>query len=131
MGSVTTFQCLSCRHVQRAEVRVRGAARAPRDAQPEVHTRIAMLLALTRCPRCGYFDRGVASHNRHSRRFAQLTLGGLALATVIALFLIPAVSPLIFAIVGCALVVGCFALAYSLRDRYPTSVEGRVVLTDR
>ena len=65
-----TYQCLNCRLAQRAEVRrhgrtklaTRGAARA------DANTSLAMLLALKRCPRCGYFDKGVAEHNRKTVR---------------------------------------------------------------
>lgn len=131
MGSSTTFHCLKCRLAQRAEVRVR----LPDTNKQRVHawqanTRLAMMLALKRCPRCGYYDRGVAKHNRYNLRFAQVSLGTLVLAIALSLFAIPSVPRVAFVITSVLLVAGFVALLRVFSTRYPVNVESRVILTE-
>lgn len=87
-----------------------------------------MLLALKHCPRCGYFDRGVAKHNRDTVRAALVTstivLGVIALS----LFAIPAVSRLVFAVTLGVLALACAAIVQRVRTKFPQSVESRVIL---
>lgn len=131
MGNSTTFHCLKCRLAQRAEVKVR----LPDTTKVRVHawqanTRVAMMLALKRCPRCGYYDRGVEKHNRYNRRFAQVSTGLLALAIGLSLFAIPAVPRLAFIITSVVLFACFVALLRVFSKRYPMNVESRVILTE-
>jgi hypothetical protein len=131
MGSSTTFHCLKCRLAQRAEVKVR----LPDVTRPRVHawqanTRVAMMLALKKCPRCGYYDRGVEKHNRYNLRFAQLSTGVLVLAIALSLFAIPSVPRIAFIITSVLLLGGFVALLRVFQKRYPMNVESRVILTE-
>ncbi|HEU0031924.1 MAG TPA: hypothetical protein VFQ53_14930 [Kofleriaceae bacterium] len=128
----STFQCINCRLAQRAEVR--GAkstgSRARGAPRIDANTPVAMLLALKRCPRCGYFDRGVAAHNRHTVRVGIVLWGSLLAAVATALLLIPGVPRVIAAIIAGMLAIAFVALIRHLRNRYPQSVESRVVLLE-
>ncbi len=87
-----------------------------------------MLLALKRCPRCGYYDRGVASANRQTVRVALIGAGiGLAI-TMLCLFAIPAISRPVFAVIAGVLGLGFAALARHVITKFPQSVESRVIL---
>jgi hypothetical protein len=131
MGNSTTFHCLKCRLAQRAEVRVR----LPDNNKLRVHawqanTRVAMMLALKRCPRCGYYDRGVEKHNRYNLRFAVVSTGLLAIAIALSLFAIPAVPRTAFIITSVVLGACFVALLRVFFQRYPMNVESRVILTE-
>jgi len=125
-----TYQCLNCRLAQRVEVRTSsaGATRARGAPRSDANTSLAMLLALKKCPRCGHFDRSVASHNRHTVRVGLTLSGSLLLITALTLFAIPSVSRLVFAITVGALALGFLALLRHLRFHYPANVESRVTL---
>ena len=113
MGRSAIYQCLNCRLAQRVQV----------DGDP-----VATLLALKRCPRCGYYDHGVASHNRRTLRFAQVTL---LIAFVFAALAVLLVAPRL----AFGVSVGVLAVVYAvvvrrLATRYPYDVETRVSLVE-
>jgi hypothetical protein len=125
-----TYQCLHCRLAQRAEVRtimlsshhMRGAGRG------DANSALAMLLALKRCPRCGHFDRRIASFHRHTVRVGLIGYALLIGIVAITLFAIPSVpKEALYATLG-VLVIGGVLLFRRLRHRYPTNVERRVSL---
>jgi hypothetical protein len=127
-----TYHCLNCRLAQRAEVLRSsiGISRGRHAARADANTRVAMLLALKRCPRCGHFDRGVAKHNRQTVRVAEVFLGLVLAITALCLLAIPSVPQL-----AVAVSIGTFLLAFAacdrlLRGRYPQNVERRVILTE-
>jgi hypothetical protein len=131
MGSSTTFHCLKCRLAQRAEVRLRRQETAKPTAHAwQANTRVAMLLALKRCPRCGYYDRGVEKHNRHNLRFAQIATGTLVLAIALSLLAIPSVPRLAFIISSAAMLAGFVVLLRMYSRKFPRNVESRVILVE-
>jgi hypothetical protein len=132
MTGNTTYQCLNCRLAQRAEVRTSSApsttARARGAHRTDANTSVAMLLALKRCPRCGYYDRGVASANRQTVRVALIASGTALALAVLCLFAIPAVSRLVFAVTAGLLGLGFLVLTRHVLRKFPQSVESRVIL---
>ena len=127
-GHATMFNCLNCRLAQRAQVHSRIVTQP--QTTHHANTTIAMLLALKRCPRCGHFDRGVAKHNKHNLRFALSSSGLLIGVVAAALFLIPSVPLVAAASASGALALIYFLLARSFRQKFPTSVERRVILLE-
>jgi hypothetical protein len=127
-GHATVFNCLNCRLAQRAHVRAHAVA-VPQTTH-HANTTIAMLLALKRCPRCGYFDRGVAKHNKHNLRFALSALGMLFAVIAGSLFIIAAIPKLGAASAAIALALIYVLVARSLLVKYPISVERRVILME-
>ncbi len=132
MTGNTTYQCLHCRLAQRAYVDTgRDPQRTPNArgaGRSEANNVTAMLLALKRCPRCGYFDRGVASANRQTVRVALIAAAAVLALAVLCLFAIPAVSRLVFAISTGGLGLAFLVLARHVITKFPQSVESRVVL---
>jgi hypothetical protein len=128
----TTYRCLHCRLAQRAEVRSSRAITATQlrgVPRMEANAKVAMLLALKRCPRCGYFDRSVAKHNRYNLRFAQIASTSLFAIAVLVLFAIPGPWQVFAASAG-VLGLVWLLLMRRLSARYPLSVESSVVLTE-
>ena len=128
MGHATVFNCLNCRLAQRAHVRAHVVS-VPQTTH-HANTTVAMLLALKRCPRCGYFDRGVAKTNKHNLRFSLTALGMLLAVVAGVLFLIPAIPKLAAASAAVAFALVYVLLARSLLVKYPVSVERRVILME-
>jgi len=127
-GHATMFNCLNCRLAQRAHVRSRAVTQPV--TTHHANTTVAMLLALKRCPRCGYYDRGVAKHNRHNLRFSLTVAGALVALIAGTLFVIPAVPLVAAASATGALALLFVLLARNLRMKFPVSVERRVILME-
>ena len=96
----------------------------------DANTRVAMMLALKRCPRCGHFDKAVADHNRYNLRFTTIASGLLFALVALLLFAIPSVPPLAVAIATGAFAVGFVVLVRSLYLRFPVNSERFVVLRE-
>jgi hypothetical protein len=127
-GHATMFNCLNCRLAQRAHVRSRAVTQPV--TTHHANTTVAMLLALKRCPRCGYYDRGVAKHNRHNLRFSLSAAGALFALIAGTLFVIPSVPLVAAASAAGALALVFVLLARNLRMKFPVSVERRVILME-
>jgi uncharacterized membrane protein len=131
----TTYHCLKCRLAQRADVKVpdrrpAAPARATTAGRGDANTRVAMMLALKRCPRCGHFDKAVAQHNRYNLRFSTIASGLVFAIVALSLFAIPGVPPLAFAISTGACAIAFVLLVRMLYLRFPVSSERFVVLRE-
>jgi hypothetical protein len=121
-----TYQCLNCALAQRAEVR---GPRRRRATQENAQNSMAMLLALKRCPRCGYFDKRVAQHNRRAMVVTEVLVVSLLVAIAGTLLLIP--MPRIALVISLGvLAVIAIAQALMVRGHYPVNSEQRVVFTE-
>jgi uncharacterized membrane protein len=133
-GSSTTFHCLKCRLAQRADV----LTRERRPVQPartsagrgDANTRVAMMLALKRCPRCGHYDKAVAQHNRYNLRFTTIASGIVFAIVALSLFAIPSVPPIAFGISTSVCAIAFVLLVRMLYLRFPVSSERFVVLRE-
>ncbi|MBX3157561.1 MAG: hypothetical protein KF773_16420 [Deltaproteobacteria bacterium] len=128
------FHCLKCRLAQRADV-VTRARRPPPPARStagraDANTRVAMMLALKRCPRCGHYDKAVAQHNRYNLRFSTIASSIVFAIVALSLFAIPSVPPIAFAIATSACAIGFVLLVRGLYLRFPVSSERFVVLRE-
>jgi hypothetical protein len=125
-GTRATYQCLNCALAQRAEVRGR---RTRRSTQENAQNSMAMLLALKRCPRCGYFDKRVAQHNRRAMVVTEILIVTLIAAVAGTLLLIP-MPRIALAISLGVLALIAIAQALMVRGHYPVNSEQRVVFTE-
>jgi hypothetical protein len=126
---------MKCRLAQRADVITRERGRSqhggPRGAgRADANTRVAMMLALKRCPRCGHYDHAVAKHNRYNLRFTTISSAAILAIVALLLFAIPAVPPLAFAVTTGALAIGFLMLFRMLQQRFPVSSERFVHLRE-
>ena len=90
---------------------------------------MAMLLALKRCPRCGYFDKRIAQHNRRSLVVTEILVISVLAAIAGTLLLIPMPRLALAISLG---VLGLIAIAQALlvRGHYPVQSEHAVVFTE-
>jgi len=121
-----TYQCLNCALAQRAEIRGR---RSRRSTQENAQNSMAMLLALKRCPRCGYFDRRIAAHNRRALVVTEI-LVVLVLAAIAGTLLLIPMPRLALAIALAVLGLIAIAQALMIRGLYPRNSEARVVFKE-
>jgi hypothetical protein len=132
------YSCARCGLYQHATVETVGFGvgawgTADRNASRDADAAVPMLLALKRCPSCGYRSESTAARNLRTRRIAIGVIAVIFAATIAALGALAYEDRwLLWITVGVFPLLGfvTFAQGKMLARRYPTDVEDRVTLSD-